>query len=64
MKKRFSIWVREIGSDHDVELMQCDSNPEALVKGLHAKLLTTVKEGSKKKTKVAKYSWVRVVENT
>lgn len=64
MKKRFSIWVREIGSDHDVELMQCDSNPEALVKGLSAKTLTTVVEGSKKKkTKVAKYSWVRVVNN-
>ena len=61
--RRYSIWVRENGSDHDVELMQLDSNPEPIVKGLHAKMLTTVKEGSKKKTKIPKYDWVTIVDN-
>lgn len=65
-KKRFSIWVREVGSDHDVELMQVDSNPEPLVKKLREMTLTTQKsifESGKRKTKVPKYSWVRIVEN-
>jgi hypothetical protein len=63
MKKRFSIWVREIGSDHDVELMQCDSNPEPIVEGLYGKRLNTTKKGSRKKTTVGRYSWVRIVDN-
>lgn len=64
MKKRFSIWVREIGSDHDVELIQVDSNPQAITTGLHTKTLTLVgKEGRNKKTKTAKYSYVYVVDN-
>ena len=57
MKKRFSIWVREYGSDHDVELMEVDSNPEPIVKGLREK---TLNFGGRKHPK---YSWVRVVNN-
>lgn len=57
MKKRFSIWVREHGSDHDVELMEVDSNPEPIKAGLYEK---TLKFG---KNKHPKYDWVRVVEN-
>lgn len=63
MKKRYSIWVREIGNDHDVELMQCDSNPQALADGLYAKHLTIKTDTSRKKTKVGRYSWVRIVDN-
>jgi hypothetical protein len=63
MKKRWSIWVRENGSDHDVELMQLDGDPRPIVQGLHAKTLTTIKDGHKKKTKVPRYDWVRVVNN-
>ncbi|MDA9539191.1 hypothetical protein ACM41_24115 [Bradyrhizobium sp. CCBAU 21362] len=63
MKKHYSIWVREIGSDHDVELMQCDSNPQALVDGLYAKHLTVTTDAARKKTKVGRYSWVRIVDN-
>ncbi|MET3308080.1 hypothetical protein ABIE86_004645 [Bradyrhizobium diazoefficiens] len=63
VKKRYSIWVREIGSDHDVELMQCDSNPQALVDGLYAKHLTVKTDTARKKTKVGRYSWVRIVDN-
>lgn len=58
MKKRFSIWVREYGSDHDVELMEVDSNPDPIVKGLREKTLSFGKG-----RKHPKYSWVRIVDN-
>jgi hypothetical protein len=58
MRKRYSIWVRERGSDHDVELCTMESNPTPTVQALHAKQL---KLGGGKK--VPKYDWVRVVEN-
>lgn len=64
--KRFSIWVREYGSDHDVELMQVESNPEAVTAGLHTKMLTVNKsifEAGKRKTRIPKYSFIRVVDN-
>jgi len=66
MKRRYSIWVREIGSDHDVELMQVDSNPEVLASQLRGKALTIRKsifEPGKRKSKVGKYSSVWVVDN-
>lgn len=64
MKRRYSIWVREYGSDHDVELMQVDSNPQAITTGLHAKTLnTTTGKGARKKTKMAKYTYIYVVDN-
>jgi hypothetical protein len=39
MKKRFSIWVREHGSDHDVELCQVENDPMPTVHALHEKRL-------------------------
>lgn len=66
MKKRYSIWVREVGSDHDVELMQVDSNPEALKSQLYTKMLTINKslfEPGKRRSRVSKYSRVWIVEN-
>jgi hypothetical protein len=58
MKKRFSIWVREHGSDHDVELCQVENNPQPTVKALHEKRL---KLGKGKK--IPQYDFVRVVDN-
>jgi hypothetical protein len=58
MKKRFSIWVREYGSDHDVELCQIESNPQPTVQALCQKIL---KIGGGKK--ISKYTFVRVVDN-
>jgi hypothetical protein len=43
MTRRYSIWVREIASDRDVELMQVDSNPEAIAAQLGQKVLTIKK---------------------
>jgi len=54
---RFSIWVREHGSDHDVELCCVDSNPEPIKAALYAK---RIKKGKKK---IAQYDYIRVVEN-
>jgi hypothetical protein len=58
MKPRFSIWVREIESDHDVELCQVEQNPEPIVKALYQK---EIKLGRGRTMK--KYSYVRVVDN-
>lgn len=65
-KKRYSIWVREIGADRDVELMQVESNPEQFVSQLYTKTLTIKKsifEPGKRKSKVSKYSRVWIVDN-
>lgn len=66
MKKRFSIWGREYGSDHDVELIQVDSNPQPVVDGLAGKVLSIKPDmlGRGKKTKIRKYTWLRIVDNT
>ena len=58
MKKRFSIWVREHGSDHDVELCQVENDPMPTVHALHEKRL---KLGKGKK--IPQYDFVRWVDN-
>lgn len=58
MKQRYSIWGREYGANHDVEIVQVDTNPEAVRKALGLK---TLKLGRGKK--ITKYSWLRIVEN-
>ncbi|WP_340667923.1 hypothetical protein [Bradyrhizobium ottawaense] len=65
MKKRYSIWVREIGSDHDVELMQCDSNPQALKAAAWGKRISTAEVGkrSRKKLTQSRYVTVRIIDN-
>ncbi|WP_445215486.1 hypothetical protein ACKWRH_23695 [Bradyrhizobium sp. Pa8] len=67
MKKRWSIWVREYGSNHDVELMQLDGDPAPVVKGLHAKSITIKKsifEPGRRRSKIPRYTFVRVVDNS
>jgi len=66
MTARYSIWVREYGADHDVELMQVNSNPQAVVQGLQAKTLTirrSIFEPGKRVSKIPKYTYVRVVDH-
>ena len=58
MKPRYSIWVREHGSDHDVELCAVNSNPKAMQTALYAKRLKL----GKGKT-IARYDYVLIVEN-
>jgi hypothetical protein len=54
-KRRYSIWGRELGADHDVELAQVDSNPQPILDALISKVMP--------KTKTRKYTWLRIVEN-
>ena len=64
--KRFSIWGREYGADHDVELIQVESNPEPVMKGFEDKTLSVKGPGTGGKTKRLKvrlYSFLRIVEN-
>jgi hypothetical protein len=67
MKQRYSIWGREYGSDRDVEIVQVNANPQAVLDGLMQKTLTinhSIFMGTKKrKTKMRKYTWLRIVEN-
>jgi hypothetical protein len=63
---RYSIFVREYGSDHDVELMQVNSNPSAVAEGLRAKTLTikrSIFQAGKRQSKIPKYTFVRIVDH-
>jgi hypothetical protein len=59
METRYSIVVREYGSDHDVTLVHVDSNAQAIVDGLRAKTLTIGK-----RRRIPKYTSIRIVERT
>ena len=64
--KRYSIFVREYGSDRDVELMQVENNPGPVVEGLKKKKLTiraSIFEPGKRVFKVPKYTTIDVREN-
>ena len=64
--KRYSIFVREYGSDRDVELMQVESNPGPVVEGLKKKMLTirtSIFQPGKRVMKVPKYTTVDVRDN-
>ena len=66
MTARYSIMVKEYGSDHYVELATCSSNPEAIADGARAKTLTirsSIFEPGKRVKKVAKYDHVMVVDH-
>jgi hypothetical protein len=59
MTKRYSIIVREWGSDHEVVLAECDSNPDAIVQGLEKKRTGNGRHGGR----IPRYDWIRIVDN-
>lgn len=66
MKRRYSIWGREYGADHDVELAQVDSNPGPVLDGFATKMLTikhSIFERGARQSKVRKFLYLRIVEN-
>lgn len=65
MKRRYSIWGTEHGSDHEVELAQVDSNPQGVMDAFLGKTLIVkpTVNGPKKRTKIRKYAWLRIEEN-
>jgi hypothetical protein len=65
--KRYRIVVREHGSDHDVELIQVDNNPQAVADGLRKKTLTmktSLFEKGKRSVKVPKYNSVQIIDTS
>jgi hypothetical protein len=66
MMGRYSILVTEHGSDHAVELIQVNSNPQAIVDGLRQKKLIierSVAEPGRRRVGVPKYTFIEVREN-
>lgn len=65
MKRRWSIWGTEHGSDHEVELAQVDTNPQPVLDAYAAmtlKLSASITKASKK-SKIRKFTWLRIVDN-
>lgn len=66
MSARYSIMVMEHGSDRWVELLRVNSNPQAVVDGLHKKTLNirrTIFEPGKRVVKIPKYTYIRIVDH-
>jgi hypothetical protein len=63
---RYSIFVREYGSDRDVELLKVNNKPQDIVDGLKQKTLTvkrSIFEKGARVLKVQKYISIRVVDH-
>jgi hypothetical protein len=61
--KRYSIMARGRHSDHEVELCQCDSNPQAVVAAAQAKTILIRGKSGGRKIRVAMYGHVYAVDN-
>jgi hypothetical protein len=61
--KRFSIMVRSRHSDHEVELCQCDSNPQAVVDAALQKSLMSRGKPGARKVRVPLYEHARFIDN-
>lgn len=61
MKHRYTIMGKQYGCLLEVELSQCDSNPQVVLDGLKAKSLTIKSEH--KRVQIPKYTWLRIVDN-
>jgi hypothetical protein len=59
--KRYSIYVREYGSNRDVLLAELDSNPDPIAEALRRNTLA-VQLGGRRVTRTPKYSKVEIVE--
>jgi hypothetical protein len=60
--KRFSIMARPFEQNYDVEVCQCDSNPEVIVAATRKKTIKVV--GKPRPAYVTQYEHVYVKENT
>jgi hypothetical protein len=63
--KRYSIIVTEYGSERAVELMQVNSNPQAIVDGLRQKMLTverSILDPGRRRVTIPRYTFIEVVD--
>ena len=63
MRQRYSIWGRDYFGSHDVEIVQVNTNPEAMKLALQQKVLSVKADKQHKPAKVARYSNLRIVDN-
>jgi hypothetical protein len=61
MSRKYSIMVRENGADHERELAQVDSNPQAIVEAAR-ELTRPVNEGGRK-FRINRYEHVYALDN-
>jgi hypothetical protein len=61
MNKRYSILVRENGSNRESELCQVDSNAEKIAEAAGMKLLRISSAG--RRYRIKRYDWIRIVDN-
>jgi hypothetical protein len=62
---RYSIVVTEHGSERAVELVQVNSNPQAIVDGLRQKTLTierSILDPGQRAVKIPRYTFIEVVD--
>lgn len=58
---QYAIMVREMGSDHEIELCRVGSNPEEILKALRAKTRQAYNPDGKK-SRIALYEYVDAKE--
>jgi hypothetical protein len=56
---RYSIIVTEHGSDRAVELVQVNSNPQAIVDGLRQKMIL---DPGRRRASIPRYTFIEVVD--
>jgi hypothetical protein len=61
MRKRYSILVRENGSNREIELCEVDSNPKKVAEAVAMKLLRMSSSG--RQYRIKRYDWIRIVDN-
>lgn len=61
--KRYTIIVREYGSDHNVELLEVDDNPKDVAAGLAKKLLTVKSRDGHRRLKTPRYTYIFTRDN-
>jgi hypothetical protein len=62
---RYSIIVTEHGSERAIELLQVNSNPQAIVDGLRQKMLTvkcSVLDPGQRRVLIPRYTFIEVVD--
>jgi len=63
---RYSIMVRQRGASETIEYIKCDSNPEAIVKGLQKKMRTihrSIFEAGSRRYQEPMYDIIEIVDH-
>ena len=61
--KRYSIMGIQYGSEREIELVQVDSEPEAIVAGLEEKFVLVQMGVNVRRSSIPKYSALRILDH-